>query len=397
MLYAAAFVLLLLMTRNLWLGWGEFPQTPAAGSLISIPRSVDAGLAVGAAVGLIVAAVARRWAWFWTAASTYVLLSFCLNQHRMQVWAWHLCVAGLLTVFSAPGRAVPRLRWLTISIYTWSAVSKLDTSFVDGPGRTLLGGLASALGMNLPAGAFGQSGPWLMPMGELATAVALAVPAFRRIGLWLSIIMHVVLLLAVGPLGLRHEAGVQIWNGLFLVQNVLLFGRSSSASVAIVDANVAPASSRFDRAMRGLLGFVVVMPALQPWGYWDVWPSWAVYSARGGWTTSYVHHDDIGNLPPDARPFVGEPAPLSDWHPVDVDAWSLSALRCPVYPQARFRLSVAAALSRTARIQVERRSAPDRFTGMTRIETFEVADGTLPEQVADEFWLNTVPRRPSGN
>ncbi len=41
--------------------------------------------------------------------------------------------------------------------------------------------------------------------------------------------------------------------------------------------------------------------------------------------------------------FVREPPPLSDWHPIDVDAWSLSELHCPVYPQPRFRLVVAAA------------------------------------------------------
>jgi len=134
------------------------------------------------------------------------------------------------------------------------------------------------------------------------------------------------------------------------------------------------------------------MPALQPWGYWDVWPSWAVYSSRGGWTTSFVHHDDIEKLPDAVRPFVGDPPPLSDWHPIDIDAWSLSELHCPVYPQPRFRLAVAAALSQFARIQVERRSPPERLSGTTRVQTIEVTGGRLPPEVAAEFWLNTVPR-----
>ena len=144
--------------------------------------------------------------------------------------------------------------------------------------------------------------------------------------------------------------------------------------------------------MKGLLAIVIVMPALQPWGYWDIWPSWAVYSARGGWTTSFVHHDDLEKLPPAVRHFVGPPPPLSDWHPIDVDAWSLRELHCPVYPQSRFRLAVAAALSRSARIRVERRSAPDRFSGATTVETIDVVDGRLPPEVAARFWLNTTPR-----
>jgi hypothetical protein len=309
------------------------------------------------------------------------------------VWAYHLCVAGLLTEFSAPGRAVPRLRWLTISIYAWSAISKLDVGFAAGPGRTLLRGLTSVFSFNPPEGAFGQYAPWLMPIAELMTAVALAVPRWRRVGLWLSIAMHLFLLIAVGPLGLRHELGVQLWNGLFVIQNVMLFGRQAVASMTPANDEVTARSRAIDRLMSGLLAVVIVMPAFQPWGYWDVWPSWAVYSTRGGWTTSFVHHHDIANLPATAQRFVGEPPPLSDWHPIDIDAWSLSELYCPVYPQPRFRLAVAAALSRSVRIRVERRSAPDRFSGATTLETIDVEEGRLPREVAAQFWLNTTPRR----
>lgn len=393
-LYAGAFIGLVLVTQPLWVGSRDFPQAPAFGWLASAPRSVDLVLLIGfAAAALLSSCATRRWHPFWLSASAFVLASFCLNQHRLQVWAYHLCIAGLLTEFSAPGRAIPRLRWLTISIYAWSAVSKLDVGFAAGPGRTLLRGLTAVFWLNPPGGVFERYAPWLMPIAELITAAALAVPRWRRMGLWLSIAMHVLLLLAVGPLGLRHELGVQIWNGLFLIQNVMLFGRGTFAGSKPIDERVAaPGSFSTNRVASGLLAIVVAMPALQPWGFWDVWPSWAVYSARGGWTTSFVHHDDIEKLPAAARHFVGEPPPLSDWHPIDIDAWSLSELHCPVYPQPRFRLAVAAALSRSTRIRVERRSPPDRFSGATTLETIDVVDGRLPPEVAARCWLNTTPR-----
>jgi hypothetical protein len=391
--YAVAFISLVIFTDSLWLGSSEFPEAPAVTWLTRVPRSVDLALLIGfAAATLIGAAATRRWHPFWIAATAYVAASFCLNQHRLQIWAYHLCIAGLLTEFSARGRAIPRLRWLTISIYVWSALSKLDSGFAAGAGRSLLHGLTSALSIHPPAGAIGQHGPWLMPIGELLTGVALAVPRWRRIGLWMSIAMHLLLLLAVGPFGLRHELGVQIWNGVFLIQNVILFGRSKPTGVPGADVPVVPRSPWIDHSMKGLLAIVIVMPALQPWGYWDIWPSWAVYSARGGWTTSFVHHEDVEKLPPTARRFVGEPPPLSDWHPIDIDAWSLRELHCPVYPQSRFRLAVAAALSRSARIRVERRSPPDRFGGAATTETIDIAGGRLPPEVAAQFWLNTTPR-----
>jgi hypothetical protein len=267
LLYAAAFLTLLLATHRLWLGSTGFPQVPAFRWLISAPDWVDAATA---GIFLVGAAISGRRGHFWVAATAFVLVSACLNQHRLQVWAYHLSTAGLFATFSAPGRALPRLRWLTISIYAWSAVSKLDVGFAAGPGQTLLGGLAAAFQMNPPAGAFGKYGPWLMPIGELMTAVALAVPRWRRVGLWLSIAMHVLLLLAVGPLGLGHELGVQIWNVLFLVQNVILFRQRAETIATTADGQAVSTQPRADRLMGGLLAFVVVMPALQPWSFWDV-------------------------------------------------------------------------------------------------------------------------------
>ncbi len=389
--YALALALLLLVTWKLWAGTTGFPQVPAFVGLLAAPRDLGLPLLLlsqAAAVG--VALLRRSWSAFWGIQTAFVLLSFGLNQHRLQVWAYHLAIAGLITACSRPGQALRRLRWLTISIYAWSAVSKLDAGFAAGPGRTLLGGLFSAVGLEIPAGTLGQALPWVMPAGELAAAAALAWPRFCRVGLGLSLAMHALLLLAVGPLGLQHEPGVQIWNLLFIAQNVLLFAGPKQAASPEPAETAGPAPGLFREA--GIL-VVLALPGLQPWGYWDVWPSWAVYSTRGGWTTSFIHRDDLQKLPPDVAPFLGEPPPLSDWHPIDIDAWSLKVLHCPVYPQPRFRLAVAAALSRHAPIRVERRSPPNRRTAATTLTTLELVDGKLPPEVAQEFWLNTTPRQ----
>src|SRR5204862_1684040 len=111
MLYAAAFISLVVFTDSLWLGTGEFPQAPAFRWLTSAPRSVDLLLLFAfSATTLLAAGATRRWHPFWIAATAFILASFCLNQHRLQIWAYHLCVAGLLTEFSAPGYAVRRLQ-----------------------------------------------------------------------------------------------------------------------------------------------------------------------------------------------------------------------------------------------------------------------------------------------
>jgi hypothetical protein len=416
-LYAGGLLLLIAVTIRLWTGWHHLPQVPAFRWAIRLPDVIDLVLLAGILGAPIRGLTARHSRLLWPMIATAIGMSVLLDQHRCQVWTYHLLVAGFIGAFSDPTRALERLRWLTIGIYAWSAISKCDVSFVSGPGKLLWEGLLHAINIDaasLPA-PFNRLAPWLMPAGELLTAIALAFPRWQRVGLWLSIAMHAALLLAVGPLGLRHEVGVQIWNVLFIVQNIILFRRAAadekpgfslqrqspaalnveatSAEAGLLNMSLTrPPRSLGDRAAASLLLVVLLIPAFQPWNLWDVWPSWAVYSTRGGWTTIFVHHDDVDLLPVAARRFVREPPPLSDWHPVDIDAWSLAELHCPVYPQSRFRLGVAAALSEVARIRVERRSPPNRWTGTTTVETIDATGGALPEEVEREFWLNVRPR-----
>jgi hypothetical protein len=409
-LYAAAYLILIAVTWRLWFSASDFPRIPAVNvhALPWIDRTLSTVLVVAlATVGWIglrrpaTSQAARRLitAPQWTALIIAIsaILLFLLNQHCGQVWAWHLSLALVIAIFSSSHRALPRLRGLTIGLYAWSAVSKLDMGFIRGHGLTLWQGQMLALQLDpqrLPQG-WMTFGPAVMPLWELAAAILLATTRTRRCGLWMAAAMHVGLLLATGPLGLGHEPGVQIWNVLFLIQNVVLFARPAPLVADEVhrqqslNANQAPWPDRFARAA---LGLALVPPALQPWNLWDVWPSWAVYSARGGWTTIFIHHDDVPKLPGSIQPLINEPPLLSDWHPVDIDRWSLAALHCPVYPQSRFRVGIARAISRWAPVRIELRSPPDRTTGESTVESFDLQSPQLPPELAKRFWLNTEAR-----
>ncbi|MBX3443093.1 MAG: hypothetical protein KF774_11865 [Planctomyces sp.] len=385
-------------TWGLWLGQSDFPEIPLFAVGRIVPRGADALLlaAIVASLALTFAPRTRRAAWIGFAIAWG--LSACLNQHRIQVWAWHLAVAGVVLAAFPPAAARRRLQWLTISIYAWSAASKLDFGFVEHQGRQLSVGLLTALRIDptrLPAGAISGL-PWAFSLGELLIACLLAKPEARRYGLALSLAMHAALLLALGPLGLNHESGVLLWNVLFIGQNVLLFGRSGRAAASSDEVPAAgdPAPGRGrGLAATAVLWLALVMPVGQSWGWWDVWPSWAVYSARAGWTTILVHADDVERLPESCRPFVQPAAPLSDWRPVNVDAWSLSTLHCPVYPQSRFRWAIAAVLAQRAEVRVETRSPPDRRTGASEFSAWEFSGPELPPDVEGRFLLNVRPRR----
>ncbi|MBX3439572.1 MAG: hypothetical protein KF861_18940, partial [Planctomycetaceae bacterium] len=326
------------------------------------------------------------------------LLLLPTDQQRLQPWVWQMVVAAVVIGAATSDRvALVCLRWFTVSIYFWSAVSKLDWAFIEGRGQWLLEGLAAGLG--LPYEMWRDETRLflaaLLPLGELTVALCLLPHRTRRIGLALAIAMHSLLILALGPWGHGQLPAVLLWNVYFVVQNVLLFGRNRETVAANGDVrpmNVLPSGDRGEAlnvqsaSTSGASGLrdqraagspvraeftvlftllVCLLPSVSLWGYWDHWPSWAVYSERPDIVRLSIVENDIERIPVTLQPFVGPAEPLSDWRAVNLDAWSFATRRCPMYPQLRFRLAVIDWLTRTCGVpaQVRAFGPPNRWTG----------------------------------
>src|SRR5690606_31868401 len=102
----------------------------------------------------------------------------------------------------------------------------------------------------------------LFPLGELLVAAALLWPRSRRIGLLLAIVMHIALLLTLGPLGHDQKPAVLLWNVFFIGLVFLLFGRSARG-VNPAGVGHHPVQS----IAVGLTTFMVLLPCLSWWGY----------------------------------------------------------------------------------------------------------------------------------
>ncbi len=395
-LISAAITLLIAATWPLWTPDHPWPQIPwiAAACQLSALWDWCALTLVGAGCCMLFAGHQHRRS---VGAALLVIglaAALIVDQHRLQPWALeYLLVATFFWL--APGRTgLQCVRWLVISIYTWSAVSKLDAAYLMTDGRDWLQGLLDSIGLDLPG--WRQQGPqWavlLLPMGELLVAASLAVPRLRRFGLALSLVMHGLLIWVLGPFGLRHEPAVLIWNAACIPQNWLIFRRFEVEQPA---TEARPISSRLRPSAAWILtAAAVILPALELIGCWDHWPAWAVYSARPADVIVLVDDAVSDRLPATLRPHVGAPEPLTDWRPVSLDQWSFDELHCPVYPQQRFRLAVAAAIGEECNLgsglQLRIHSEPDRWTGQ-RSETMLSGTAAI-RKACDEYWINTSPR-----
>lgn len=352
---------LLVATRPLWLNNGQFPQVPWFAWGCDVPRSIDFGLVIVVGIALIAiagtAAQSRvnRWSLLLFAGSLSGLM--LLDQHRCQPWAYQLVLVSLILAWSPHGLAIGLLRLMTISIYVHSAISKCDWSFCTGIGQSFLWKLQTLLTGREVAGIPGAGSLWplLFPIGELLIAIGLIWPRSRRWALWGAIGMHLLLLLILGPWGLKHSTGVLIWNLLFILLNLILFGRLRTDSVNQT-ADPAVVSFRTLLARRAavcLTAWAVVWPFGEPWGYCDLWPAWGLYAQHGERLAVFVADAALNQLPTLWQESAVPTQKNGNEMRVSVlrlQQVSLQQTWAPVYPQNRFSLGVALSLARDAHL-----------------------------------------------
>lgn len=354
-------LLLIAATGRLWTPQTVFPQIPFLEILCYAPGMVDVAALVAAMFGGACAVIAPKFPRVGRVGLSVLfgslLILVLLDQHRLQPWTYELGLLILILSLSTGSRGWSCARAIVVSVYLWSGFSKIDPEFFHAHGQMLLDGLLQAIGLS--SALWSQKLRWTaavaMPVLEILVGLLLALPATRRWGIRLSIVLHLAILLAVGPLGLNHEPAVWLWNIWFPIQNAILF--HSARRHDPTASTGATGSAIGDRMAVLVTGLAVGLPALNLIGWFDHWPSWSVYSSRPEQVRMFVHESRVGDLPAGLQSLVEPPILFEPWRRVNLDRWSFVELNCPPYPQERWRLAVAQAIAEKAglgdRVQVE--------------------------------------------
>ena len=412
-MWAVFAFLLLTVTWRLWTPQAVYPQIPLMRLLVQGPAWIDWVALVSAGSSLLVAAFARKATVYRAALLFFVaaaLVLVMLDQHRLQPWVYQFVVLAIIMAGCPARQALKLIRLLAASIYIYSAVSKFDYQFMHTLGREFLSTLLGYVGLH--------SENWphsvelslivALPVGELLVGLGLLVPQTRRIAAMFAIVLHVSLLLILGPWGLGHKAGVLIWNLFFIEQAWRLFlarGKAIDSSDSVDASDVVdvtrtdqPADSSTARLAE--LGatitvwFVLLFPLTAAFGLCDHWPAWELYSPRSSRAQVYVHETARTTLPADLQQHLIAVQGDDQWQRLRIDQWSLDELDAPIYPQDRFQIAVALAIAQRYEldrsVRVLRQSASDRFTG-ERSEQMIVGTEQL-KIAAERFRLNTLAR-----
>ena len=402
--WGAGAIALFWSTAPMWQPLGDMPQIPWFGFLTRVPTWVDGVAALGLMMALVGYLFAGIVASHFEKAQTSQVdlfpaylpvvdgLLWCslgvllaLDQQRLQPWAWELWLVAFILATAPPDLAIRCLRWLAISIYFHSALSKCDVAFFQAQGQIILDGLLQSLHCPRP---LGETTRYLLvglfPAGEFFVAISLIFAATRRWGKISALIMHGLLLLALGPWGLNHFPGVLLWNivqGLFVW---LLF----SASASSVDPPSPPRKFVWPKTAIVVTVAAVTMPFLEPWGLWDHWLSWALYSARAPIVRVWIDESCESQLPDSLRGQLAEPEPLSTMRRVSLEKWCFATRSAPLNPQPRLRLAIAVAIAEQADCGDNLRCEIDRpQSRWSRNRTTQVLLGAT----AIKDWLSNSP------
>ncbi|MCA9248582.1 MAG: hypothetical protein KDA42_15765, partial [Planctomycetales bacterium] len=389
----------ILATWPLWWGNSSFPQVPFLPILARVPVWVDQVLVAcvcGASIGILYTR------WRQVPAQRWLIIQACLlgglillNQHRLQPWAYQF-VLLLLTLAFAPSQYGLRwMRWLAISVYFYSALSKLDHTFIT----TLGGSFLDALLGSCAAWVSESLRPWLVaiiPLAELSIAVGLVWQRARKLAVIGALAMHGALIWILGPWNLDHSWGVLLWNVFFALYVVLLFWKHSPAEPAALSGS--PGGEQpVARAMLVLWCFVLLAPLGRFAEWYDEWPSWALYAPSGGRVELLVSSLALHRLPAEVRSYLQPVDDSGEYLRLRMDRWSLHATRAPVYPQPRFQYAVAMTVIRESRVASASQVlllSPASVRSGERDATAAVGAPKM-NAIQDRFWFNTTPRRTS--
>jgi len=339
-LFAGFEVALVICSWPLWWGNSSFPQVPL---LPVVPGILWSRILTAAFVMSAILIAARP-----ISAVSGKFLSRCpvvvallaglamvvLNQHRLQAWHW-LFLLNLFWRLLLPDKA-----WFTVmrhtisSVYVCSALSRISAAPLSGmPGAIVFKSLAMLGFSDLsPDSRLPMVFCHSLILSELLVGLLLLTKRTRSAGCIGAILLHVSLLIVLGPFGLNHHAGVLLWNLCFLCVVPVLFWRDTPAEIM--------EAKKLNGVTRTAIMLTWLFPLSGLIGLADNWPSWQLYSSRPESWILLVHRDDCNQLPRTVAEFTGEPSPLSDWCPIKLDRWSLAETGSPLYPEDRFQLAV---------------------------------------------------------
>ena len=251
------------------------------------------------------------------------------DQMRWQPWVYLyflLLIPFLLQSNNATNRRLVLicLQWIVAGVYIWSGIHKWNLNFVEGTFAHII--KSSGIGAEFQTW---KKVGYMIPFIEVSTGLALITPKFRKAGIYIAIITHVVILLYLSSVALEPNSIVYPWNIAMIVLVYLLFWKTSDTLFVTFR----------EIQVNFLLLIPVVMiwlfPLLNLFGYWDHYLSFSLYSSKPSRFYIAIEKGEIHKIDKRLKNYFADIQGLQGGQLIDVDKWAFSQLNVPFYPEMR--------------------------------------------------------------
>lgn len=356
-----------LTSLKLWVSSHRFfPLTPIWSGLPQPPFPWDYVLAGLTLASLVAIAVLPRTGLFLKIFLVLTGVLAALDQSRWQPWMLQYAVmfGALLTLpwerplqWTAPeaAGALDACRIFMVWTYFYSGLQKLGYGFV-----IVLADMLEPVLKRLHLAAMSPRllVPTALSLGlvECASGAMLAFRRTRPVAVVCMLLMHMSLLLWLGPLALNWNYSVWPWNLAMMTLLLVLFRPGSRWSPRDLWS-----SHPYAKVVAVVFG---ILPLLTIIGLSDSYLGFSLYSGNIKTAHLYIEPKRKPELPEPIRRYI-----MSDGV-IDIDRWCYTELGVPIYPETRIYVSagrqVASWMSPGTLVRVIELDRPNPFTGQRK-------------------------------
>jgi len=336
-LIAICLLVEMLISWKLWFPFArEFPMISAFSWLdFTIGLAGDGLLCAGLVVSLVFIAAGKF------RMNAIVILLSCLfvlileDIARLQSWVYILVAILTALCLYKKGRENSILTGVVLIVafvYMWSGIQKLNLGFIGDTFPWML----SAFGIDFRTESNLELGLLhylflIVPLIEFLIGVLLLNIRTRRVGIVVGILMHLFILLSIGPTGHNWNPAVWPWNLASILILVLLYPIRKQLMVKEGIQSLG--------LNKGIVVLFGIMPALNFIGCWDDNLSAGMYSGTSSNVEFYFEGENERELPK-FRSAAAQSIKEGDMMPTisktNLVYWSLFDLKTPFYPAQRY-------------------------------------------------------------
>lgn len=327
-----AFLLGIVITKNLWLPYRDFPLIPVISTTDSPIFTDDVNITL---IIILVIALLISILYFNTVLIIIiVILTLTLvfqDINRLQPWVYLYFSLYLLILISEISKKIDfsYFQLPIISIYFWSGVHKFNDTFISITFQSILVDFFKIPSQYINSSVLNSG--CLIPIIEIIIGLCLFFPKTRKIGFILSIMTHIFILAFLSPLGINYNPAVYPWNvAMILIVGILFYQKNN------VIFSINKQLLKLDCIKIPVLIIFVFLPILNRFGFYDDYPSFSLYSNKNKRFFIAVSEKYKSRLKGNFEDCLLELSPNTEGGIIiDANKWSMRELNIPIYPELR--------------------------------------------------------------